>query len=375
MSGKRIDHRYTHTVFRPGHHLHKQGVDQGEMALKFFHYLRASVLGLYDIDDDIDPDISRGQILPRQGIVFSRYTDFNLPPTTGIKLHPREDGTVNPEDLKLYSNSFRQNWKDSEAGILYIAGDRPREFYNIILNYHSPAHTTSIPEWDALFSRLKETDFRKNLIPCMVSTCSQVRRLCQTSQYIMQWFAREGGCLVPACPFAHDEASTRLERERILNARRDWLRSSLPQKWRRHQIRLTEEYAKSHGLGSDRDRWPDVAYEQVPPPSLYCAVKDCTVSWRIPSGKRIPDDDDLSAMQLKRCSKCKYTYYCSVSTRASLALDTPLTSVIISQKTCQTKDWPSHKSKCQLLETVVMDDDQWSPIGTREDWSKGVELF
>ena len=48
----------------------------------------------------------------------------------------REDGVVNPEDLRVCASAFRLNWKCREAGIPYYLVEE-REFRSMALNYQS----------------------------------------------------------------------------------------------------------------------------------------------------------------------------------------------------------------------------------------------
>ncbi|KAH8115090.1 hypothetical protein DFH11DRAFT_1591355 [Phellopilus nigrolimitatus] len=300
-----------------------QGQDQAGLALERFHYLRASILGLYDLQDGIAPDLSMGQLFPRQGLDFSKYTDFKLKPVTGIKLHPRDDGTIHPEDVKVYHQSFKDDWKMSEGGVLYFIGD-PRSFYNIILNYHSPAKTTGSKEWDKLFARLKAEGFPKNLISCM-------------------FFARPSGCLNASCPFLHDAAAAEAARKRVLEKRRDYMLNPTPKQRAADNRRQQTEYRRNQGLSKDAHLSDDVLSSLTKPRArLYCSNPACAFPWLTSDL-----EDDPPLMQ---CSRCKWSTYCSPE--------------------CQRADWARHKKEpCAPLEEIVSNDDFWSPIGTR----KGTE--
>lgn len=169
MSSSRYPHRYTHeTSLSPtkNNALYKQGKGQGEMSLERYHTLCAAIQRKYEFTD-VPADFSKGQLFPRKGITFDHYTSYNLEPVLGIKLHPRQDGTIHPGDIKVYKSSFVDSWKCREGGILYCIGEA-REFWNMVLNYHSTANTTGMRQWDKLFERLRKSDFDKSLIPCMV---------------------------------------------------------------------------------------------------------------------------------------------------------------------------------------------------------------
>ncbi len=136
------------------------------MSTQYYHYLCAAIQQKYEVTT-VPPDFSQGQMFPRAGLVFTAYKTFRLEPVLGIKLHPRPDGTIHPEDIKHYVDMFRSNWKCREGGILRCI-DEQREFWNMILNYHSTARTTGMKAWDRLFERLKRNSFDKGMIPCMV---------------------------------------------------------------------------------------------------------------------------------------------------------------------------------------------------------------
>lgn len=147
---------------------YEQGLRQAALSIERYHYLCAAVQQKYALVDNVPPDLSLGQLFPRQALVFEQYEPCRLKPLEGIKLHPREDGSIHPGDVEAYQGNFKSSWKHLEGGILYNIGD-PRSFYNCIFNYHSPAGTTGNPEWDTLFQTLKANGFSKSIIPCMVS--------------------------------------------------------------------------------------------------------------------------------------------------------------------------------------------------------------
>jgi len=60
---------------------------------------------------------------------------------------------------------------------------------------------------------------------------------------------------------------------------------------------------------------------------------------------------DSADVSLMRCSRCKWTFYCS--------------------PVCQRGDWKSHKKDCVSQEKLVNTDDIWSPLMTR----KGTEYI
>lgn len=172
-------YRYTHCSPQPGTKDYEQGKSQGALNLERYHYLRALILGQYKFLDNIPPDRSRpsGQIFPRQGLDFSPYTDFALEAVTGVKLHPRKDGTLLPADVENYHELIESNYRASEGGILDAVLRNERVFFNIMLNYHSKAKTTGNAEWDAYFAKLRADGFPKKDIQCMVSSLCLLRAL------------------------------------------------------------------------------------------------------------------------------------------------------------------------------------------------------
>lgn len=169
--------RFIHTTTSsPTHNdiLYKQGQRQYKISLVRYHRLCAAIQQKYVIRE-VPPDMSKGQLFPRKAISFTPYTEFALDPVVGIKLHPREDGTIHPGDIKVYKRWFLNNWKCREGGILYCIGES-REFWNMVLNFHSEAGTTGMKAWDALFERLKGNVFDKQLVPCMVKPLLYPRR-------------------------------------------------------------------------------------------------------------------------------------------------------------------------------------------------------
>ena len=137
------------------------------VALERYHYLCAAIQGNYKFLYDIPPKFSRAQIFTRQGFDFSPYTAYDLKPIRGVKIHPREDGTIHPMDLAIYHEHFTNCWQNSEGGILHSVNDH-RGFFNCVLNYHSPAKTTGDEEWDQLFKKLETSGFQMGLVPCLV---------------------------------------------------------------------------------------------------------------------------------------------------------------------------------------------------------------
>ncbi|KAI0075638.1 hypothetical protein K474DRAFT_1624182 [Panus rudis PR-1116 ss-1] len=292
---------------------HPQAFDQGRRQYKLaeerFHYLCAAIQGSYTLKDNIPPDVSRGQLFPRQGLDFSSYWPYNLQPVIGVKLHPREDGTIHEGDLKVYVSEFKKNWKCREGGVLYCISEDSRAFWNMILHYHSRAGTTGIPAWDALFERMKESGYSPSLVPCM-------------------FFARESGCLYAKCPFLHDKEACIEDREKVLQERRRVLRKPTMRE-------LSLRWQGAQGAAFDK------LHKETPNISMVCYNPTCLkVQYKDPpAGYSNPD--------MRVCSRCKAAHYCSSE--------------------CQRSDWKRHKTEpCLPFDELVNNDDLWTTWGTRK---------
>ncbi|KAI0056603.1 hypothetical protein BV25DRAFT_1920849 [Artomyces pyxidatus] len=168
--------------------LWKEGRKQATISLERYHYLCAAIQHAYGRDDY------------NKTVEFDTYMAYKLPPVGGVKLHPLPNGTIHPEDIKIYVERFENNWRCREGGILYCIGEG-REWWNMVLNYHATDSTTGREGWDLLFALLKANGYSKGLIPCM-------------------YFAQVSGCLDPQCPFSHHEEECRKERQKFLWDRR-----------------------------------------------------------------------------------------------------------------------------------------------------------
>ncbi|KAJ3551106.1 hypothetical protein NM688_g4931 [Phlebia brevispora] len=95
------------------------GQKQRDLAAQYHHYpsLCAAIQGKYELAT-VPPDFSQGQMFPRAGLVFTKYQAFELEPILGVKLHPRDDGTIHPGDIKVHADMFRSDWRCREGGIL-----------------------------------------------------------------------------------------------------------------------------------------------------------------------------------------------------------------------------------------------------------------
>lgn len=308
------------------------GERQGALSEERYHYLRAAIQGKYELTT-VPADLSRGWMFPRAGIVFDKYSDYALEPVLGLKLHPREDGTIHPGDLKLYAQGFRDNWKTREGGVLYCI-DEGREFWNMMLNYHSSAGTTGYKPWDRLFERLKRSNFERGMIPCM-------------------FFARESGCLNPQCPFLHDREACERDREKVLARRRvqlgrpsqrelGLLEKRALNQYRSSKAEVEPEESRALALFKDDDEDevdPEVyeIFENSRKVRRICGNPGCLRT----KNKGSSGEDDIKMLQ---CSRCSVATYCSPE--------------------CQKADWSRHKKMpCKPLEVLLEDDDLWNPWG------------
>ncbi|VDB98890.1 unnamed protein product [Peniophora sp. CBMAI 1063] len=334
---RRPHSRYTHeTSITPSSPHYSMGQKQRDVSLKYYHYLRAAITNSYDFTT-VPPDLSRGQLFERQGVLFDRYTDYTLEPILGVKLQPRDDGTFHPTDLDLEVKFFQLNWKTREGGVLrYI--DEERGFWTLILNYNATfPQTTGWAALDRLFARLKANDFDKGSITC-------------------QFFARESGCLDPECPFRHNKDSALRDREKILTARRNALNRPSSLALREYQQREIKALLRRTGMtmnellgmNDDGDLEDDddgdgplhPEHQKILDDShrirAICENTGCTnLMWK----------GEGDTTEMAKCAKCKAVRYCS--------------------RECQTADWQAHKPTCIPFDDLVDDDDNWTSFGER----------
>ncbi|EKM57062.1 uncharacterized protein PHACADRAFT_172745 [Phanerochaete carnosa HHB-10118-sp] len=321
------------------------GEKQHGVAEQWYHQLCAAVKGDYELTT-VPPDLSRSQLFAHSGIVFDKYTAYKLEPVTGVKLHPREDGTILPGDLQFYSRTLRDDWQCREGGIMRCMAEE-REFWNMILNYHSSAGTTGYKPWDRLFEKLKRNNFDRGMVPCM-------------------FFARETGCLYPRCLFLHDRVACEYDRERVLAKRRAQLGRPPPRDLALLEKRALKDYRspKVEGAASanetpetdpssalallddEEDMDPEVyeIFEESSKVRKICNNPECLRTRT--RGKSSQD------VKMLRCSRCTVANYCSAE--------------------CQRADWKRHKEMpCKPFEVLLEDDDLWNPWGGL----KGMERF
>ncbi|KLO11667.1 hypothetical protein SCHPADRAFT_855020 [Schizopora paradoxa] len=288
--------RYKRLSPNPRSQEYKIGKSMTEHARERFHYLCASIQGKFILIDHIPPKIDNGQFFDRQGLDFSPYKDYKLQPILGIKLFPRTDGTVHPDELKMYHEQFANSWRHSEGGILHNMNDK-REFYNCILNYHSLETTTGNAEWDAFFEKLKESGYDKSLVPCA-------------------HFGTLTGCMDIDCPFLHDEEMFRERRNKILASRRKALFEPTPKQRFQHMQKTYKSKKKPSRNesalvatlddldGDDGDETDDEETKiKVPRVRHFCANMECMKPW-------LRKQNDVAVLQ--KCARCQWTFYCSV---------------------------------------------------------------
>ncbi|KAI0340358.1 hypothetical protein BDW22DRAFT_1398698 [Trametopsis cervina] len=330
------DHKYNHFIRSPNTRL-RQG--QGGLAIERYHYLCAAIQQKYEIVS-VPADISKAQLFPRQGLIFTKYNAFNLEPVLGIKLHPGSDGTIHPGDIDIYRKEMRNGWKCSQGGILYSVGCA-RAFWNMIIDYHSSSATTGMKVWDKLFVQLKASGFEQSLVPCM-------------------FFATSVGCHTPTCPFLHNKKKAQKARDRILARRR--VRLGKPTS---RDIGAREKIAiQAYHDAQDKDVDYDSALtatiiddddDEELDPELQEIFEESAKIKKICNNpacltvkmKRGAEGNNATAVKMDVCSRCKVGTYCS--------------------KECQKADWKRHKTEpCRPFEELVEDDDLWDDFGYRK---------
>ena len=119
----------------------------------------------------------------------------------------------------------------------------------------------------------------------------------------MKFFAREAGCLDGDCPFRHDATKTKSAREDVFEKRRKYLKEPTPKQLSADTMRRRDAYVELHNLDKFEDLPDEIEDEFLETRAhAFCAYPLCGKPWLLTEEKS----------PLKACSKCKWTYYCSV---------------------------------------------------------------
>jgi len=267
----------------------------------------------------------------RSIVDFEPYKDCQLKPQENLKLHPREDGSIHPGDLAAYGRLYELGWKMQEGGVLYWIGEG-REFWNCMLNYHSPAGTFGLKDIDALYKRLQEEGYPKKIIPCM-------------------FFGRESGCLDLFCPFLHDRQAVQESRARIIKRRYEILQVTPTVRHIHERERLILERETGDDMRARKAFINSGKLDrEIKGDKGYCNNLRCLKPWK----------ESEAVSPLQRCGRCKIALYCSTG--------------------CQKADWKRHKKEpCEPLDDIVANDDLWDPFNDRRgtgrlkvDWGDGM---
>jgi hypothetical protein len=123
-----------------------------------------------DIDSDAGSDAGIEDLSPRlvRGTIdFSAYKEFKLRPMEYIELPETEpNGSCNWSSFRTYEGMNNDDWRFREGGVLYALAEYG-DFFNCISVYHSHQRT-GIQGWNALFEKLQNSGYCKNIVPCMV---------------------------------------------------------------------------------------------------------------------------------------------------------------------------------------------------------------
>jgi hypothetical protein len=180
---------------RPGTAAYMQGKKQATLSMQRYHILCAALQNKYEVKDAepilpvasskfIDfltivapyhlhpgPDIVHVRPRINVTICFSAYEEFTLPPIKDVKILDPTDESVNNsyiEELGMYEATIRDDWRIREGGWLRALAEYG-DFFDCIADYHSCQKKSRIKYWDWLFVQLQNSEFRKNIVPCMVS--------------------------------------------------------------------------------------------------------------------------------------------------------------------------------------------------------------
>jgi hypothetical protein len=163
--------RGTHKIYTPGTAMYKRGLQMAEISEERYHALCALLQKKFIIRDG-PPRLAPSAYY--KTIDFSPYTAYRIPNGEEIKIEFRNaDGSQRPEDLKVFNDIFADDWQSQEAGILRGVVEYAY-FLPLVANYHSPMNTTGNLEWDQLFRTLRDRNYPKDIIPCMVCTIFSV---------------------------------------------------------------------------------------------------------------------------------------------------------------------------------------------------------
>lgn len=110
------------------------------------------------------------------------------------------------------------------------------------------------------------------------------------------------------CPFLHNVPAAQAAREKVFQERREYMQGPTPRQLMVDIMRRRNSYVQAHNLDKFEDL-PDALEDEFAATRAraFCANPECGKPWLL-SEEKSP---------LKACSKCKWTTYCSVSSRYS----------------------------------------------------------
>jgi hypothetical protein len=304
-----------------------QGKKQTALAIQRYHILCAAIQEKYVVRHiaPIEGRLSVGGYpnpISRVTIEFSPYIQFKLHPIKDVELPDARDGmSCDYADVATYQMAINGDWRMREGGILFAVGEYG-DFFNTMTHYHSGPKGTLMEDWNTLFEKLQNSEYRKNLIPCM-------------------FLGQKDGCLDRNCPFLHEHEAVLAYRAQLLEDRRERIMLT------KHQPTWRQNINRYHSIldnmaGGDEALRTEIADSNVVDRDLgkyraYCANPRCMKPWK----------KDGKVKPLKACKRCKFTFYCSPE--------------------CQKADWPRHKKDpCAPIEEIIENDDLWNPIGHRK---------
>jgi len=257
----------------------------------------------------------------RVTIDFGAYTEFKLRPIKDVELPDADPGILfGLTDLFSYKLANGDDWKVREGGILYAIGEYGN-FFNTISHYHSgPMEALMEESWISLFEKLQNSEYRKNLIPCM-------------------FFGQKYGCMDQNCPFFHDREAVLAYRAQLLEDRQKRIkRTKHSPTWHQNVTRYHSVLNCMAGNNESlRAQMEGIVDQDVGKDRAYCANPRCMKPWK--KGEK--------TKPLMACRRCKFTMYCSPE--------------------CQKADWPRHKKEpCAPIEDIIENDDLWNAMGHRK---------